>query len=309
MLSAETRKWAAPREVWVAAALGAHVGWGAYPVLARYLQTRSHLPSMSLLALGNSLVMVLMLVLAFPRLDKRVFLQPVLWVFALVVVSRSITNMLAARFTLAIYVQLITLLTPFVVALLNRLVFRDVMPRYTGRAMTLALFGALLMMSGKVGQGGASLALTSSDFLGIGLALAGTLFLALYMLLVRRTAQREVPAEAVFIVQLVTIVTVTSLISAAVGEDWTRWREIGPADWAVFAAYSGGVFLAANVLQISALRHLGAPMVSSLLATRLVSALVIAAFLLGERLTTVWQGVGAVIVLVTITWYLWQQRE
>jgi len=45
-----------------------------------------------------------------------------------------------------------------------------------------------------------------------------------------------------------------------------------------------------------------------MMAWRLISAIVFGALLLGERLTSFWQITGAVIVLLTITWYLWQQR-
>ena len=295
--------------IWVGAALAAHAGWGAYPVLARYLQRVSRLPSLSLLAFGNLLPLVIMLTTALPRVDKRAFREPILWAFALVVASRSITNLLAARYTLAIYVQLITLLTPFIVALLSATLFRDIIPRYTGRAMTVALIGAVMMMSGDIGRRGVSLALGPGDWLGIGLALTSSFFLAMYMILVRRTVRHQVPGEAVFIVQLIAIVTISTIISRLLGEPWSRWTQIGHRDWLVFAAYSAGVFLGANMLQISALRHLGAPMVSSLLASRLVSALLVGALLLGERLTTPWQGAGALIVFVTITWYLWQQSD
>lgn len=287
------------------AALGAHMGWGAYPVFARYLQTVSRLPTLSLLGVANLLAMGIMLVVTLPRVDRKAFRHPLLWIMALVVVSRSITNILAARFTLAIYVQLITLLTPFIVALLSATLFRDVIPPHTGKAMTLALVGALMMMSHRLGASGVHLALTSSDLLGIGLALTSSLFLALYMLVIRRTARQEIQGEVVFVVQLVAIVSVSLSLSWLTGEDWSRWRELGRTDWLVFAAYSGGVFLGANVLQITALRHLGAPLVSSLLSTRLVATLIFAALLLGERLTTIWQGIGAGVVLITVTWYLW----
>lgn len=296
--------------IWVAAALGAHTGWGAYPVFARYLQTVSRLPSMSLLFAGNVIALAILSVVLLPRLDWRVFFRThVLWLFAGIVVMRAITNLLAARYTLAIYVQLITLMTPFVVALLSATIFRDRIPPYTGRAITLALAGSIMMMSGDIGQAGVRLALTSSDWLGIGLAITSMLFLALYMIVVRRTAQDDVPAEAVFFTQLITVTIATLSISLLIGEEWTRWQTLQLPDWLIFAGFSLGVLLGANVAQISALRHLGAPMVSSLLAWRLVSALIVAGLLLNEQLTSIWQVVGAGIVLITITWYLWQQRE
>lgn len=295
--------------IWIVAALGAHTGWGAYPVFARYLQTVSRLPSMSLLFAGSLLALALLTIALWSRLDRRLFRSQVLWVFAGIVVLRSITNLLAARYTLSIYVQLITLMTPFVVALLSATVFRDRIPPYTGRAITLALVGSLLMMSGDVGQAGVRLALTAGDWLGIALATVSMVFLSLYMIVVRRTAQNDVPAEAVFLVQLVVIAVVSLPLSLVLGEEWQRWQTLQLADWLVFGGFSVGVLLGANVAQISALRYLGAPMVSSLLAWRLVSALVVAGLLLDERLTSLWQIAGAGIVLITITWYLWQQRD
>lgn len=162
-------------------------------------------------------------------------------------------------------------------------------------------------MSGDVGRAGLQLRLTQADVLGIVLACVSTVILALYMIVVRRTAQHDVPSEAVFVTQVVALASVTLLLSFLVGEEWGHWGALGPADWLVFAAFSLGVLLGANVTQIGALRHLGAPLVSTLMAWRLVSALVIAALLLGERLTSPSQVCGAVIVLVTITWYLSRQ--
>jgi drug/metabolite transporter (DMT)-like permease len=44
-----------------------------------------------------------------------------------------------------------------------------------------------------------------------------------------------------------------------------------------------------------------------MLGWRLVSVLVLAYLLLGEQLQTIWQFVGALIVLATITWYVRRQ--
>lgn len=297
-----------PPWTWILAALGAHTGWGAYPVLARYLQTVSHLPSMSLLTLGYLFVLPVLAVVVWPRMDKRFLRLRLLWLFAVIVVVRAITNLLASRYTLAIYVQLVTLMTPFVVVLLSRVLLREPIPPYTGRAITLSSMGALLMMSGNIGEVGVHLALTPTDGLGIALAFVSTFSLAVYMIIVRRTVLDDVPDQAILLVQVVTLFGTSALLSLLLGEDWSRWRTIGPTDWLVFAAFSLGVLLVANMSQIKALQHLGAPLVSSLLAWRLVSALLVAALLLGERLTSPWQGIGALIVLVTITWYLWRQE-
>ncbi len=67
--------------------------------------------------------------------------------------------------------------------------------------------------------------------------------------------------------------------------------------------------LGANLGQIRSIQQLGAPVVSSMMAIRLVSALLFAGLLLGERLTSVWQLIGAGIIIVTITWYLRQSER
>lgn len=289
-------------------ALAAHTGWGAYPVLARYLQTVSHLPSMSLLALGNFVGLCIVSFMLLPQMDKGAFRHRLLWIFGLIVVVRGLTNFLAARYTLSIYVQLVTQMTPFLVALLSTALLHEQLPRYTGRAITLCLTGALLMMSGNISLAGVAPDPNRLDWLGLLLAGVSSLALALYMILVRRSVQHDVSAEALFVVHLFFLTGFSTVLSLGLGEDWNQWRQASQADWLVFATFSVGILVGANLGQIGALRHLGAPLVSSLLAWRLVSALIVGVLLLNERLTSLWQVLGAGIVLVTITWYLWQQR-
>lgn len=292
---------------WVAATLLAQTSWGMYPVLARYLQTVTRLPSMSILAAGNLLALGIVTLLLWRRLEWRTFRTPLLLLFGLIVVGRGVTNFLAARFTLSIYVQLITQMTPFLVVLLSTAVLRERLPAFTGRAITLCLAGAVLMMSGDLGRT-AGTAVARTDWLGISLALFSSLLLATYMLAVRRTVGHGIPGETLLVTQLFSLGASTLLLSLLFGEEWSLWLANQPVDWLMFGLIVLGVFVGANVLQIGAIRHLGAPIVSSTLSGRLVSALVLGALVLGERLTSVWQVLGAVLVLVTITWYLWQQR-
>lgn len=292
---------------WYAMALMAHTGWGVYPVLGRYLQTVSGLPAMSVLVLGGMPLTIWLFIRILPRHGWRMYATPLLWAFGAVTVLRSITNILSQRYTLAIYIQLIGLLTPFLVVLLDRVVLKARPPRFTWPALSLITLGALLMMS-DIDTAGVTMALTENDWIGIGLALASSLFLALYMILVRRTAHTAASGVAVLAFQTVLIQLSALFLSILWGEAWGRWREIGVQDWGVFVAYSLGVVVLANGLQIAAIRRLGAPMVSSLMGWRLVATLSMGIVLLGERLTSLWQGVGMLLVLGAITWYLSRQR-
>lgn len=294
---------------WMLISLMAHTGWGAYPVLARYLQTVSHIPSMALLATANIVALAVLIPFVYRHLDLRQLRSPILWGLAAIVVLRAITNLLAARYTHAIYVQLITLMTPLLVALMSAGLFRDKLPPYTLPAIAFSLLGSLLMITGDLGAGELTLVMGLHDWIGIGLAGISTFCLASYMLLVPRIMRQSVPGETVLVVQLSALLVASLMISLVMGEDWGHFASLGVSDWALFLAFALFVQLGANLGQIASLRNLGAPLVSSTMAWRLVSTLMIAALLLGERLTSLWQILGAALVLATITTYLWRQRS
>ncbi|MCB8983141.1 MAG: DMT family transporter [Ardenticatenaceae bacterium] len=291
----------------MAAALAAQIGWGAYPVLLRYLQTVSGIPSLSLLAAGNLVVLALVGAFLWRRIDKKLFRLPIVWLFGFMVVVRGVSNLLATRFTLAVYAQLIYLMTPFLVAILSRVFLRERLPRYTFRALTISLLGVLLVLSGSFNEIGVATAVPRQDVLGIGLAIGSSLALALYMILTRRAARYHVAGDTLLLVHLFSLFSFSAVASLLLGENLNQWSTLSTQDWLIFAVLAFGVLLGANVGQIRTIQRLGAPLVSSLMAIRLVSALVIGALLLHEQLSSLWQAAGAVIVIVTITWFLRRQ--
>ncbi|MFN2138662.1 MAG: DMT family transporter [Candidatus Promineifilaceae bacterium] len=294
---------------WLGVTLLAQTAWGAYPVLARYLQTVSDLPSMSILALGNLIALVVVGLVFLPRIRPADLMTPRLLLFAALVVARGISNFLAARYTLAIYVQLITLLTPFIVALLSMLIWQERLPRFTGRALFLGLFGVLLIIGIDLFEKQGMPTTDRTDWLGIALAAGSSLMLALYMIAVRRLTFFGVRGQALLLTQLLVLSMASFALSYALGESWQQWRHITLVDWFVFALLTFGVLIGANLSQIGAIRHLGAALVSSTMPWRLVSALAVSALLLNEHLSSFWQFVGVALVMGTISWYLWEQRR
>ena len=292
---------------WLIAALAAQMGWGAYPVLLRYMQTVSGIPGLALLAAANFIVLIIAIILFWSRIDKSIFRLRIVWLFGLMVVVRGVSNLLATRFTLAVYAQLIYLMTPFIVALLSRLFLHEQLPRYLFRALAISLVGVLLVLSGSLSEVGVETAVTRNDLLGISLALVSTLSLALYMILTRRISSPKANGEGLLIVHLISLFAFSFLASLLLGEDWHSWETLGSTDWLVFAFICFGILLGANLGQIRSIQRLGAPLVSSMMAIRLVSALVFAALLLNERLTSIWQLIGAAIVIITLTWFLRRQ--
>jgi drug/metabolite transporter (DMT)-like permease len=294
---------------WLVITLLAQTAWGAYPVMTRYLQTVSQLPSLSILALGSFLAFVTVGLFFLPRIHARDLQSKRLLIFALIVIGRGVTNLLAARFTLAIYVQLITMLTPFLVALLSAGIWHERLPRYTGRALVLGLAGVILIIGADYPGDRAFPTANRTDWLGVSLAAGSSLLLALYMIAVRRSTFHNIRGEALLLVQLFSLAVGGFVLSFFVGESWQSWRTITASDWIIFGFLAFGVLAAANIGQIGAIRHLGAALVSSTMPWRLVSVLAVSAILLDERLTSIWQFVGVVLVMVTVSWYLWQQRE
>lgn len=289
--------------LWLGLALVAHTGWGAYPVLARYLQTQAGLPSMSLLAVSMTSVSLLLALTTRPRWGM-LLRQRLLPAFLLAVLTRAVTNLLAARFTAAVYVQLVTLATPWVVAFFNALVFHETAPPNTGRTALLGTVGAGLMLSAALEQQGHMAQLGPEDLLGLALAGVSVMSLAWYMLLVRRSGLHQWRGQEVFFLQALVVMSVGWTFTLLLDEDWTPWLHLQERDWAVLLAFVGLVLFGANRLQIEVLQRIGARAVSALLPWRMVVVLVLGMWLLGERFTHWRQALGLVLVLAALVLYL-----
>jgi len=205
--------------------------------------------------------------------------------------------------------QMITTMAPFIVALLGVTVLREKLAPFTVPALILSLLGTVLMTVGDPFHIGVDLMLSADDWLGIALAFASAFFLALYMVLIRRSVQRKVPPESLLLMQTVSLVVILGGISLFIGEDWTRWQQLAWQDWSVFLGFALLSITAGNAVQMSALKNLPASLVSSLMPWRFVVTVLLAFVLLGEHITSAWQGLGMAIVFGTITWYLWKQNK
>lgn len=110
-----------------------------------------------------------------------------------------------------------------------------------------------------------------------------------------------------FFQQTLTLVVLYWSASLLGGEDWTMWRGLPPQAWGELAALVLVVLVGASLLQIWALSWVNAVLFSTLISWRLVVALVVAWPLLGERLGSVWQILGAALVMTAVTFYLGYQ--
>jgi EamA-like transporter family len=90
------------------------------------------------------------------------------------------------------------------------------------------------------------------------------------------------------------------------GDDWGILKQPTQV-WVGIAALALVVLVGAALLQIWALSQINAALFSTLISWRLVVALIAAWLLLGERLSSVWQIVGAVFVMAAVTAFLADQ--
>lgn len=281
--------------------------WGSYPPTAK--RALMEVPKFSLLLLATTASVGVGLGL-MRREDARpwsevlrfLFREKVLWALAVFVVLRSVTNLLAIDLTRATWVQLIYLLTPFAVALLGTLFFGEPTPPYTYPALALSTLGAALTLIEDWRDIAAGF--TSRDLLGLGVAGLSMLALATYFQLVRRSSRRAAGRGLIMVQQGLAMSLTYLVLTLVTGESWAPWRQVSPTGWLVVGWVVGGVFMLGNVLQVTALGGANATLITSLMPLRLVSAMALGGWLLGERLRTPWQWLGAGLVLVTVSGYL-----
>lgn len=295
--------------LWFVVALLAHSGWGIAPVFSRYFQVVVGLPGMSLLAVFSLPLFLAFFIYTLPKHGTKFLRSPTLWLIAWLHTFRVASNMLAARFTEATFIQLIGLTTPFMVVILSWAILRERAPKYTKRAILLTFIGAVLVVSADVGASGLSFDLTRSDFIGMSFAVAVTIFLSLYMIMIRKGAKANLPPVQMLIFQGGFMIIPTTIASFALGEDWSKWLDISPQTALLVALFTLVVTVLSNTFNINAIARIGAPAVSSLMPWRLIVTLMLAWVMLGERLDSVWQVAGAAIVFLTVTWYLWMRRR
>jgi drug/metabolite transporter (DMT)-like permease len=137
----------------------------------------------------------------------------------------------------------------------------------------------------------------------------GTFGIAAYMMIVRRSRRIGLPSSLVYIAQIGTMAVVMGTLSYFTGESWRAFLHLDWRGWLAFLSIALGLEIGLKNGNIAVLRKLGAPLVSSMLAVRLVAALAAGWLILGEGLTSLLQWIGAVIVVLTVTGYLCLQNR
>jgi len=300
---------ATPKTAWVLFAIISHTAWGGYPVLARYLQNSHHIGTMSLSAVTNILAMAILLVLMFRKIDMKTTGLKELLGLIFIVVSRGLLNLYAARLTYATNVQLFALLAPFIVAFLSKTFLKETLPKHTFLALFFSLAGSLLMIFGASKAGQSAKLDPVANWIGIGLSVLGGILLAFLMLSIKHAAKKGASSETLAFAQFSSRSLFMTAGSVGVGEDWSPWLSLPLSGIAAALAFAILVLLLGTILQNNAVKHLGAATYSTIQAWRLTSTIAFSWILLREGITSFTQGLGAFIVMATVTLYMLSQKN
>ena len=286
--------------------------WGAYPVTAK--RAMMEVPKFSLLFFATFATMLAGLVLIhyteerpWRQVFSLMFRTKALWGLAFFVIARSVSNLLAVSMTRATWVQLIYLMTPFMVAILGSLFFGTRTPRYTYRALLISTLGAAMVL---IEDWSDILAgFTPKDGWGLLIATFSMTSLATYFLMIRRNRQGNIGRGMILFQQSLVMTSTYLVLTLVTGEDWGRWATASPQGWLAAIAIITIIQIGGNTSQITAIGGASPALITSLMPLRLISALILGWLILGEQLHTVWQWSGALIVLVTVSVYLWLQSR
>jgi drug/metabolite transporter (DMT)-like permease len=269
-------------------------------------------------------------------------------VWSIVTMIRVCFIVAATSYTAAVFVQLIALCAPFLTAIFGFLFLREKMSKTGIIALIFIVVGGVLVILGGFNQNkqesGYKFYWTINfsafaqnfelmNLLGMLFAFLSTLCLVVSTLMVRAAAAttsvstdvseestsklkkfltrytKKYSSEDFFLAQMISVSTLI-VIPSLIFEDWSVWLQMKPIDCGMMAIRVITISILATQLGFIGIQRLGAANATSILAVRLISALALSGFVLGEWLNNIWQIVGSVVVIVTVTSFLLiQARE
>lgn len=284
-------------------ALFAHTGFGLYVVLVKYLL--DYLPRFAMLAAAYGLAVPVTFFVARRHWGWRDFWSAEVWVLCGLVAIRSVSKLLAVQFTLAGYVQLIDLSVPFFTSIIASLLLQEARPSRTLAALGVTGLGSFFVIT--VNPFAIQLPNGTADLLGVALALVSSLTMAGSVVYIRYLTNKRLNPAGVFFQQVFGTAVVYILLSLLTAESWQPFASLSASTWAVFALLTVFGLIGGGLSQVFAISRINTTLFSTLLSWRLVAVVGLGWVLLGERLTSVWQLLGILIVVLTLTLFLRHQ--
>ena len=226
---------------------------------------------------------------------------------------RSMTNMASTRFAPAAWVQMVNLSTPIFVALISYIRGESDIPMAIIPTILASSVGSYLVISDRAivdgDESSSSDRITAREVLGLGLALCASLFLSIYMIVIKVT-KGMIDERQLLIVSSLTLMVPTFTYSTIFEGSWvSTFAAFTAIDWAALIGFGVGTYAIASALQQISIRMNGAPMHAALLPCRLISSVVGGYLILGEKEKGVEGYIGLVLVGTTMAVFLWSRMR
>ena len=155
--------------------------------------------------------------------------------FCVILVLRAMTNMYSTRFAPAAWVQMVNLSTPIFVALISYIRGESDIPMAIIPTILASSVGSYLVISDRAivdgDESSSSGRITAREVLGLGLALCASLFLSIYMIVIKVT-KGMIDERQLLIVSSLTLMVPTFTYSTIFEGSWVSTFAAFPAiDW------------------------------------------------------------------------------
>jgi len=300
-MSTRTSRLGAPPRAAVAALVAAAACWGVGTVVSK--QVVDDVAPLTLLPLQLAVSCALLLTVTVVRRESFAWTPPVRRLAALGVLNPGVAYALGLVGLTTITASMSVLLwatEPVVILLLAALVLREHIPAALAVAVTVAVFGVLLV----VYQPG-----VTGDAVGITLTVVSVSFCALYTVLTRRLLLDDSSLTVVLVQQMAALlfaIVLATVVDAGGGTGWDL-AGLGATAW-LGAGVSGVLYYGLGFwFYLTGLRQVPASYAGAFLPLIPVFG-VAAGYLVGERLEPR-QLVGAAVIVATTTVIAAWQRE
>lgn len=328
---------------WIFLSSISHICIGAHFAMNQYLNQEPKPPPYTLPAFGNLFILVVYSsrlgtgLFNYWFLNRENYHRPVkrrvfnvvsrlralfthwpFYIFVLSVGIRTLTKGLSLDYTEATYVQLVMLFTPFVIVILNALLFRKRKVRWEliGTLVVMAIGSFILLIgSGTRDEAGFYFRphivhvfkkFDRNDMLGLGFALISTVTLASKTVFLSHLVDEyelKLSCSNLFVIERLTRVVLFILPALFVGDlhDFTLFTY---RQWIVFfliALFNNGI---GSFLDIYATAKLGSSIYGTLLPLRLVSTVFLDWLLLGQRVNNLFQLIGFAIIFSSLLLFM-----
>jgi drug/metabolite transporter (DMT)-like permease len=292
------------RIIGLALSLGSHVMLGLYVVMAKFHFIRY--PPFALLSLASGCSLLITVPILGKGHSWHELRRASIWLIGSIAVIRSITKMLAVQYTEANFVQLIDLFVPLLTALLGGILLKEKLPPNTIPAIIVISIGTYMVIT--VDPFHVRLPGGDNTLLGLGLAAASSLSMAALVVATSFMTRDRFHPSNIYIQSAFLLFVVYALLSWAAGESLDSLLHVRPEDIPGLALFIVVVGLG-GVLSNFAISKTHTAVYSTMLSSRLVVTLIVGRVLLEERLESIYQIFGALIVIVALTIYLLRQAK